>query len=81
MRVKVLLFASYRDLTGAGEVDLDLPPSATARVAVSTLRDRGPGFSSLPAEPAVAVNLEYARLDTRLADGDEVALIPPVAGG
>lgn len=81
MRVRILLFASYRDLTGANQVELDLPVEATARVAIARLRDRGTAFARIPAEPAVAVNLEYASLDVRLADGDELALIPPVAGG
>ncbi len=35
----------------------------------------------LPAEPVVAVNREYASLATALRDGDELALLPPVAGG
>jgi molybdopterin converting factor small subunit len=40
-----------------------------------------PGAERLPAAPLVAVNAAYADADHPLADGDEVALIPPVAGG
>ena len=43
--------------------------------------ERGEPFASLPAGLAVAVNREFASPDTPLQDGDEVAFIPPVAGG
>lgn len=81
MRVRLLLFASYRDLAGTGEVDLDLPAGATAADAVALLRRSGNGASRLPARPVLAVNQDYASADTVLAEGDEVALLPPVAGG
>lgn len=81
MHVRFLLFASYRDLTGVGEGRLELPAGATAGAAVAALRARGAAWSALPDRPVVAVNEEYARLDHPLADGDELALLPPVAGG
>lgn len=81
MRIRVLLFALYRDMAGMPELELDLPLQATARDAVAALRERGGGFGRLPGAPSIAVNEEYADLDTPLTDGDELALIPPVAGG
>ena len=48
---------------------------------LSELRGRGAPFDLLPEEPAVAVNRTYAFLDEELSAGDEVAFIPPVAGG
>lgn len=81
MRVRFLLFASYRDLTGVAEGALDLPAGATAGSAVAALRSRGAPWSTLPDRPVVAVNEEYQRLDHPLMDGDELALLPPVAGG
>jgi molybdopterin converting factor subunit 1 len=81
MRVRSLFFALYRDLAGAAELDVELPPGATAGTLVQALRSRGGAFERLPAEVAIAVNREYASLDAPLRDGDEVALIPPVAGG
>lgn len=80
MRIRTLFFATYRDLAGAGELDLELPGGSTAADLVRLLRDRD-GLHRLPAEPVLAVNQEYAPLTTRLSDGDEVALLPPVAGG
>ncbi|NIP78218.1 MAG: MoaD/ThiS family protein [Gemmatimonadetes bacterium] len=80
MRIRTLLFATYREMAGAEELDLELPDGATAADLVGRLRDH-PGLAALPAEPALAVNQVYAPLTTDLADGDEVALLPPVAGG
>ena len=80
MRVRALLFATYREMAGAEELEIELPDSATAADLVSRLRSRD-GLHRLPAEPALAVNQVYAPLSTRLSDGDEVALLPPVAGG
>lgn len=80
MTVTVLLFASYADALGAPSLDLALPPGAT----VSDVLQRVvalPGGDRVPQTPLVAVNERYASLDQRLAAGDEVAIIPPVAGG
>ncbi|MEJ2311288.1 MAG: MoaD/ThiS family protein [Gemmatimonadales bacterium] len=80
MTVTILLFANHRELASTGSLDLELPADATVREAVRRLRSL-PGLASLPAEPTVAVNREYASLDRDLKPGDEVALIPAVAGG
>ena len=79
--VRTLFFAAYRDLVGAAEIPVELPEGATVADLVATLRGRGHPFSSLPAAPAVAVNRAYAGASDPLAGGDEVAFIPPVAGG
>ena len=81
MRVQARFFAAYRELTGASETEVRLPEGATVSDLIEALRARGQSFQALPAKPAVAVNLEYAHIDTGLRDGDEVAFIPPVAGG
>ena len=81
MKVRLLLFALYRDLAGTGELDLELPDGATAADAVHALRATRAECARIPAAPGIAVNQDDAPLDTRLAAGDEVALLPPVAGG
>lgn len=81
MIVRTLFFASYRDLAGADELEVELPAEASVADLVRQLRDGGGGWSALPAAPAVAVNCDYAPLSTPLRDGDEVAFIPPVSGG
>jgi len=79
--VEALFFAAYRDLLGTRTLSVDLPAGATVGDLVAALRSRGGAFSALPAEPAVAVNRAYAHLSETLEAGDEVAFIPPVAGG
>lgn len=79
--VRTLFFASYRDLLGTDSTDVDLPDGATVADLVRTLRGRGRPFDALPEDPPVAVNRSYAGSDAHLEDGDEVAFLPPVAGG
>ena len=80
MTVTVLLFASYADALGTSALELPLPAGATVREVLARLSSF-PGAASLPPAPMVAVNQEYASHDRRLQAGDEVAIIPPVAGG
>lgn len=79
--VQTLFFAAYRDLLGTPAMSVEIPEGATVGDLVRELRRRGAPFDRLPAEPAVAVNRTYARLSEPLGAGDEVAFIPPVAGG
>ncbi len=81
MMVRSLFFAQYRDMAGAEELPVELPEGASVGDLVHALRGRAGGLASLPAKPVVAVNMDYAPLATRLSEGDEVAFIPPVAGG
>jgi molybdopterin converting factor subunit 1 len=80
MTVTLLLFASYAEALGASSLDMELAHESTVGELLSTIRSR-PGAERLPARPLVAVNQAYASLDSVVHEGDEVALIPPVAGG
>lgn len=80
MTVTVLLFASYADAVGRSTIELDLEAGATVRDLVDHVRQMGDA-TRLPPAPMVAVNEQYASRDRELKAGDEVALIPPVAGG
>ena len=78
MNVTVRVFASYADALGADRATVTVPDPATVggvRAAVAALSPR------LPPRPIIAVNEEYATDDVAIAPGDEVAVIPPVAGG
>ena len=76
MRVAVRLFAGLRELAGARALELDLPAGAVAADVWPAL-----DLGDEPAGLLVAINKSYAERGTVLADGDEVALIPPVSGG
>ena len=77
--MKALLFASYADAFGSAEVPLLLVVGSTVGDAVAAVRAKSP--AAIPAHPLVALNERYARYEDALASGDEIALIPPVAGG
>lgn len=82
----MLAFAGARDAIGAAEVDLtiDDPPSGPGPTAADVLRlacARFPALSPYRGCIRVAVNGAYAAPTTPVSPGDEVALIPPVAGG
>lgn len=75
------MFGRYAELAGREVFELTIPAGATVADAVREVRTGLPSGSALPERPLVAVNLEHAPLDARLADGDELALLPPLAGG
>ena len=88
MRVTLLAFGILRDHLPAGpdgtsphRTTVDLPPGATVRDLLRICEDRIPTAPIPWTSVAVAVNHEYARASHPLADGDEVALLPPVSGG
>src|SRR5712692_9186297 len=80
VRVLVRLFASYREAAGRGHFDLELPPGSTVRHAIARITEEHP-LSAEERQVVIARNREYVGVDEPLADGDELALIPPVSGG
>lgn len=78
--VRVLLFASYADALGASAIEVEAAPGMRVRDVLDLVRARA-GSERLPPAPLVAVNESYARLDDPVIARDEVAIIPPVAGG
>jgi molybdopterin converting factor small subunit len=78
--VTVQLFASYAESFGGPILQLPLKPGSTVADLVDHLRLL-PGASILPDSPRVAVNRKFASADQLLDAADEIALIPPVAGG
>ncbi|MCX5766477.1 MAG: MoaD/ThiS family protein [Gemmatimonadetes bacterium] len=77
---RVLLFASYADALGGPSVDVELAEGATVAEVLAAVRALAPE-RALPPAPMVAVNHAYAALNDRVYAGDEIAIIPPVAGG
>ena len=81
LRVSVLLFASYAEAFGAPTVDVTLPAGASVASMLTLVRELAPVGAKLPPAPMVAINQAYALVTDRIQAGDEVAIIPPVAGG
>jgi molybdopterin converting factor subunit 1 len=79
----VLLFASAADAFGAPRVRIEVPAGATAEdVREALLRAaRASSGRELPSSCRLAVNQRFAPPEQPVAPGDELALIPPVAGG
>jgi molybdopterin synthase sulfur carrier subunit len=80
LTVRVLLFASYAETLGFDSVELSLKHPAAVADALNRLRAL-PGGERLPAKPLCAVNLTHVRPDALLSGGDELAILPPLAGG
>jgi len=80
MNVRVRLFASAREAAGVGHLVLDLPDGRAVRDAIAAITALHPPVSDIR-QMVIARNREYVGLDEPLADGDELALIPPVSGG
>ena len=81
MRVTIRLFARLRDLAGSGELVRDVPSPATVQTVWRDLVAEMPRLSDYEKTMSVAVNADYARMSAPVADGDEVAFLPPVSGG
>ncbi len=81
MRVTVRLFARLRDIAGAAELQREVGDGATLRTVWHALAREFPELERYTASISGAVNEEYARMDARVNDGDEVAFLPPVSGG
>jgi molybdopterin synthase catalytic subunit len=82
MRLTVLAFASAREAIGAGRIEVELAGASTTVAELGReLRRRHPALEPLWPRLALAVDGTLARAETPVADGAEVALLPPVSGG
>ena len=83
--MKLLYFAWLREKTGTAFEEVS-PPDSVATVAdlLDWLETRGPEFEAALSDRdaiKVAINQDYAGLDSPLSAEDEVAIFPPVTGG
>lgn len=81
MRVHLLYFATFRDVAGRDREDRQVTEGARVSDLWRDLVGEMPSLARTGSMPPAAVNREYTGPDTRLAEGDEVAFLPPVAGG
>lgn len=81
MKLQVLLFASLKDAVQASSVEVEVPDGATSEDLLRACGAQFPALARYLEHVRVAVNREYAVGAVVLHEGDEVALLPPVAGG
>lgn len=81
MRIKVKLFASFRDIVGAKEEELEMPEGTTVQALLEDYIRRFPKMDRFREHIILSVNREYGASARVLRDGDEVSFLPPVSGG
>lgn len=81
MRIEVLLFAQLKEWMGTDRTVVDAASGATVRDVADELMKSLERRGIQPVPVAYAVCEEFVRADHVLADGDRLALIPPVSGG
>jgi len=79
MTVRIRLFAGFREVVGASALARAIRPGSTVRQLWDDLAVDHPGLAQWP--PSAAVNGDWSSPDVVLAAGDEVAFLPPIAGG
>jgi molybdopterin synthase catalytic subunit len=81
MRIRVLFFGVLRDLAGLTEEYLEVPEGSTLGDVFGGYARRFPPIGNMARSIMLARNQEFGEPGMRLAEGDEVALLPPVSGG
>jgi len=81
MWVTIRLFASHREAAGRESLIVELADGATAADALARACSEAPSLANAVTSVAYALNREQVSADAPLHDGDELALLPPVAGG
>jgi len=81
MKVKVKLFASFREIVGAKEEDLELAEGTTVQALLEEYILRFPQIAKYREHIILSVNKEYGAPGRVLRAGDEVSFLPPVSGG
>lgn len=81
MKVTVLFFSVLREIAGTDRIEWEAGDHATLGELVADLQSRYPGLAAWEGRLLLAVNGEYSDRAMPIADGDEVALMPPVQGG
>ncbi len=81
IRVSLLLFASVAEAAGERRRAVSVPEGTTARGVFQLLAEEVPALAGRVDHVSFARNQQFVGPDTVLADGDELAVIPPVSGG
>ncbi len=80
-KIRILVFGGAKQILGSSAVEFPLAKNCTVKELLDMLCQRYPNLQPHQKSIRLAVNGTYATLDETIAPDDEVALIPPVAGG
>lgn len=80
-KISVRFFARYAELAGCTWSHVNLETPTTVGAVIARVREVFPGTQAMPPEPLAALNLQQVKHDAVVKEGDEVALLPPFAGG
>mmetsp|Transcript_34845 Transcript_34845/g.33146 ORF Transcript_34845/g.33146 Transcript_34845/m.33146 type:complete len:82 (+) Transcript_34845:178-423(+) len=81
MKVKVLFFASFREIVGSSLLELTIDEGSTTVNLFSILCEMHPPLSLGADQVSIAVNKAYTSGPVVLKESDEVAFLPPISGG
>ncbi len=79
--ITVLFFAAAREAAGSSRLEVPFREGMTAADVWASFLERKPALRALDSSVSFAVNHRFAPRETRLAEGDELAFLPPVSGG
>ena len=81
MKVKLLFFASLKDIAGRRDLEMELDDASTLQQVTEKLASLYPGIGRMQSSVRIAINQEFADEDSSLNNGDEIAFLPPMSGG
>jgi molybdopterin converting factor subunit 1 len=81
LKVKVKMFAVFRDIVGAKEEDLEISEGTTVQMLLEDYIARFPQMARFREHIILSVNKDYGAPARALKSGDEVSFLPPVSGG
>ena len=81
MKIKVKLFARYRELVGTKETELEVQAGTTVAELKKVIKDYFPQLKNWDNNLIIAINSEFANNNQILKEGDEITLLPPLSGG
>jgi len=81
MNVRVQFYAQLRDLTGASELDVDLPDKATVGDLLTKIYEKVPTLRSRDKSILIGASVEFVDRNYELKPGEEISIMPPVQGG
>ena len=81
MKIKVKLFASFREIVGRKEEEIEVDDGTTVQMLLEKYIARFPEMERFREHIILSVNREYGPSGMHLREGDEVSFLPPVSGG